>query len=285
MTTLDPTTSLPLPADAIQRILFIAPSVHIYQIPPLTSNKGYSASQWTAPSNPTARQIFTARLRIIETAIPDPDPDPDPSKNGEETVRTAAVLEDPKTGELFAAAPITDEASIQAVVDSARFFAVRVVGEGGMKAVLGLGFEDRGEAIDFGIALQEVRKVQMLEGRDGEDGKGYVRGGGGGGGMGAKGKFGVGKIPEEKKDYSLKEGETIHIDIGKGKGRRRKADIDETPADGDADGGGGGFGNMSFLPPPPSAHDVKVELQKERDKMDSRKPTSGFDDGEFGEFQ
>lgn len=272
MTSLDPSTGEPLPSDAIQRVLFIASSIHVYSIPPATSTKGYLASSWTGPtSSPTARQIFTARLRLIETAVPN-------ASNTDETVKTDVVLEDPSTGQLFAAAPYTDAGAVEQVLDSSRFFAVRVVGEGGRKAVLGIGFEERSEAIDFGIALQEVRKFQEVGKENAPLGR-----------KKPTGKSGLAEKVSEKKDFSLKEGQTIHIDLGNKPGRRRdgrdeKEDRYIAPPS-------GGFlenGAMSFLPPPPSAQDIRAE--KSKSKHDSvPEPGSiaamGFDDGEFGEFQ
>ena len=268
MTTLDPSTGEPLPSDAIQRVLFIASSVHIYSIPPASSTKGYLASSWTGPSSsPTARQIFTARLRLIETAIPN-------ASNTDETVKTDVVFEDPSTGQLFAAAPYTDAGAVEQVLDSSRFFAVTVVGDGGRKAVLGIGFEERSEAIDFGIALQEVRKFQGVGKENAPVGK-----------KKPVGKFGLVEKEHEKKDFSLKEGQTIHIDIGN-KPRRRQEHCDEKDGRYIAPPSGGLA--MSFLPPPPSAQDIRAEKSKSR--HDSvPEPGSiaamGFDDGEFGEFQ
>jgi hypothetical protein len=253
MESIDPTTGRPLPADAIQRVLFIASSVHVYNIPPLTSNKGYVAASWTADNN--QRQIFTARLRILETAIPTPTG---------ETVKTDILLEDPSNGQLFAAAPYTVPGVVEQVLDSSRFFAVRVEGEGGRKAVLGIGFEERSEAFDFSVSLQEVRKTLGIEPNTGA-------------------KKANEKMPE-KSDYSLKEGETITVNIGgRGKGRRSAGPVQETT--------GGGFslppppgGSMgAFLPPPPSAQDVRAQKQTgpQKESIESL----GFDDGEFGEFQ
>jgi hypothetical protein len=265
METLDPSTGRPLPPDAIQRILFIAPSVHIYNIPPLTSTKGYVASSWTADNN--KRQIFTARLRILETAIP--------TFNNEETVKTDILLEDPSNGQLFAAAPYTVPAVVEQVLDSSRFFALRVQGEDGRKAVLGFGFEERSEAFDFSVALQEVRKTLGIE----DDGK-------------AEGKR-VEKKEKvvEKKDFSLKEGETITVNIGGRAGRRNLAKSEEFNRDLEGfsiqpSPGGGSIG--SFLPPPPSAEEVKAQKRLSQN-MEIPQAGSiedlGFDDGEFGEFQ
>lgn len=274
MTSSSPTSDS-LPSDAIQRVLFIASSVHVYNIPPLTSTKGYLAAHWTADSN--KRQIFTARLRVLETAIPDPD--------GGESLSTEILLEDPATGQLFAGAPYTDAGAVEAVLDSGRFFAVRVVGDGGRKAVLGIGFEERAEAIDFGITLQEVRKVQGIEVEAGKKG------------MAGK-KAAEKELVKEKKDFSLKEGETIHVDIGN-KGRRKKG---EKVADRDEDNERAMFsiapppyapkagvgGTMPLLPPQPSAQDVKTQRRRSRHDVPAQAASAsdlGFDDGEFGEFQ
>ena len=261
-----------LSPEAIQRVLFISPSVHVYQIPPLTSTKGYLAASWTADNN--ARQIFTARLRILETAIPLPN-------STGESLSTDILLEDPSSGDLFAGAPYAETSVVEAALDSSRFFAIRVQGEGGRKAVLGIGFEERGEAIDFGIALQEVRKTWKIDARRNEGGKEVE-----------KAKQTV------KRDLSLKEGEMIHVDLGM-KGRNKK-DVEiqkdekteikglfsiAPPTPNVEDGGVRG---MPFLPPPPSAQGMKAERRRSRqDVLPAEKSASdlGFDDGEFGEFQ
>src|SRR5690348_17349248 len=118
MDTLDPATGHSLGPDAIQRVLFIANSVHVYNIPPIVPGKGHVAASWTADSQ---RQIFTSRLRIIETSVTLP--------SGEEKMKTDIVLEDAKTGQLFAAAPYTSQAIVESVSDSSRFFALRVQDE------------------------------------------------------------------------------------------------------------------------------------------------------------
>jgi adaptin ear-binding coat-associated protein 1/2 len=155
----DPATGEPLPADAIQRVLFITRTVHVYSIPPLTSVKGYTAADWTTPDPRTgqSRQIFTARMRIVETAISIDD-----QQEQRERVKIDILLEDQDSGSLFAAAPYTEAEAVEHVLDSSRFFALRVVGDG-RKAVLGIGFEGRSEAFDFGVALQESKKILALE--------------------------------------------------------------------------------------------------------------------------
>ncbi|KAG8527588.1 uncharacterized protein KY384_007741 [Bacidia gigantensis] len=265
------TTPNHLPADAIQRVLFVHSKVHVYNIPPLTSNKGYLAASWTENNN--ARQIFTARVRILETAIPPSATNP----HAPETISVDVLLEDPNTGDLFAGAPYADKLVVEAAVDSSRFFAVRVVGDGGRKAVLGLGFEERSEAIDFGICLQECRKTLGYEGAPQ---------------VGSKARK-TQDSESAKKDWSLKEGETIKIDIG----NRAK------PNDGQVDSLRGSSAKeeekalFSIKPPPSTSNKGIPALAPPQEaqeglsrKRRSRGPAAvgvkelGFDD-DFGEFQ
>ncbi|KAF2723800.1 adaptin ear-binding coat-associated protein 1 NECAP-1 [Polychaeton citri CBS 116435] len=263
MTSTDPATGGPLPDSAIQRILFIANDVHIYQIPPLASTKGFSASSWTSQVKPTAQQIFTARIRIIETSV-------------EGRIKADVVLEDPGSGNLFAAAPYTSVAVVQQALDSSRFFAVRVVGERGMKATLGIGFEDRSPAFDFAIALGEVRKVLGWE-----TGSGGTAGGISGlnGAMATKGQI----DGNSKQDFSLKEGEKIHIQVGN-KGRRQASESSDTQAPSSYSEQTDGAALFSIAPPPPGAGKVGEPTAPSSVEGKSAEEL-GFDDGEFGEFQ
>lgn len=88
---------------------------------------------------------------------------------------------------------------MEQVLDSSRFFAVRVA-DGSRKATLGIGFEERSEAFDFGVSLQEVRKHT-------ESATAATK-------SKSKGSALTELANVEKKDYSLKEGETISITIG-----------------------------------------------------------------------
>jgi len=297
----DPVTGASIPPEAIQRILHISPKVHIYRIPPITSTKGFAAASWT--QNP-ADLIFTARLRIIETAIPPP---PSAPPDTAEKVSVHILLEDARSGELFAAAPYTNPSAVEQANDSSRFFAIRVVGNGGkMRATLGIGFEERPDAFDFSVALQDVRRTLGLEGPASTANVGA--------GVGPqKGGREAPPVPkkkedlEVKRDFSLKEGEMITINIG-GKGRRAPAaKADEGASAGGVSSGSASLfsippppsaasmksGALPFLPPPPSAADVRAGMKGQQafaqpTVSSNAQPTAeelGFDDGEFGEFQ
>jgi hypothetical protein len=283
----DPITGRAYPPDAIQRILYVTPKVHVYRIPPLTSTKGFNAASWT--QNPKDL-FFTGRLRLIETAIPPPANAPPDTP---EKVFANILLEDPKSGELFAAAPYTSPQVVEQALDSSRFFAVIVVGQGGMKATLGIGFEERPEAFDFGVALQDVRRVLGFDGAQ-ADSAGAAAAAAGRRGPPGRPTAPKPAVPEIKRDFSLKDGETITVNIG---GKSRIAKGGES---GDTGGSSGGSlfaippppgksadssgGGIPFLPPPPSASTVKGNTSATGKKQPTAEEL-GFDDGEFGEFQ
>ncbi|AEO67099.1 uncharacterized protein THITE_2115895 [Thermothielavioides terrestris NRRL 8126] len=301
--TIDPATGQPLPPDAIVRVLHITPKVHVYTIPrgAVATAAGYAASSWTAdPRN----HIFTARLRVLETSFTTSSPSPtaspsrtttttaeeataavDTDGTGSTTLKVDILLEDPTSGALFAAAPYTAPAAVEPATDSSRFFAVRVRDPTGrQKATLGVGFEERGEAFDFGVALQEAGRVlgwggahgggKGQQGKGGGQGKGVVQQRGGG-------VRGDGEEEEEqgRRDLSLKEGETITVNLSGTRFGRRVA------AGQSSQGGGGkteeeGKSLAAFAlppPPPPSAREARAQKRLSAQQL-------GFDDGQFGEF-
>ncbi|KAI1099884.1 DUF1681-domain-containing protein [Jackrogersella minutella] len=261
MEVIDPATGRPLPSEAIQRVLFVASSVHVYNIPPMTPGKGHVAASWTADDG--KRQIFTARLRVIETAVPVPAGGGGGEE--EERVKTDVALEDATNGSLFAAAPYTSAAVVEPVADSSRFFALRVQDEAGRKATLGIGFEERSEAFDFGVSLQEAQKtLGWTNNQSGPPGQKQVLEQGAG---------------AEKRDLSLKEGETITINLPGRFGRRKP----EPPPQQSSSSPSSfslpppPYPGSGILPPPPS------NTTSIRGKRLSAQ-NLGFDDGKFGEF-
>ncbi|WVQ72282.1 hypothetical protein IAR50_001832 [Cryptococcus sp. DSM 104548] len=187
--------------DEIEAVLFVAREVMVYQIPPQTTTAGYKAADWNVELF-----LWKGRLRIIDIGS-----------------RSELRLEDSNTGELFAQVVyVSPWNQVEPVLDSSRYFVLRVEGEGGKRAYIGMGFAERGEAFDFQVALQTVVKR-------------------------TQNTISVSDDPEKPskpaappKDYSLKEGQTFTINIP---GRERKK-----PA---SSNGGGGGGGLFALPPPP----------------------------------
>lgn len=275
---IDPTSGDPLAAsaNAIQRVLFSADGVHVYDIPPLSSNKGHLAAQWTAEPK---RQIFTARLRILETATTKTttgsgaDGGSSTSVGESQQLRADVVLEDSTTGQLFAGAPYTSPRAVEATVDSSRFFAIAVVGQGPAgrtrRAMLGIGFEDRTEAIDFGIALQDAQRI--LNPRGAQATAGYA------GHALVTDRRGP---PTAAFDIKISPSKVASAERATGTEACKKVDgagaVDTLSADDRR--------ALFSIKPPSQAHVPATALSQpqaaERPAVDY-----GFDDGEFGEFQ
>ncbi|ONK70744.1 uncharacterized protein A4U43_C04F1080 [Asparagus officinalis] len=110
-------------------------------------------------------------------------------------------LEDPNSGDLFAACfvlPGQRESSVETVLDSSRYFVLKIEDGTGKHAFVGLGFGERNEAFDFNVALSDHEKHVRREG-EGEGGE--------------EGEDG-GKIDiHPAVNHRLKEGETIRINV------------------------------------------------------------------------
>lgn len=98
--------------------LFTANQCHVYRIPPRTSNAGYRASEWGDTNAP----LWSGRLRVLghvdtcEIRMDD---------------RQTGVLRVLTPGELFAACPYdVSGKSVEAVLDSSRYFVLRVETDG-----------------------------------------------------------------------------------------------------------------------------------------------------------
>ncbi|KAM9299551.1 adaptin ear-binding coat-associated protein 2 [Gastrophryne carolinensis] len=118
-----------------ESVLCVKPEVHVYRIPPRSSNRGYRAADWQLD-----QPAWSGRLRITARAN-----------------MAFIKLEDRTTGELFAQAPVEQfpGMAVETVVDSSRYFVICIEDGNGRRAFIGVGFADRGDAFDFNVALQD----------------------------------------------------------------------------------------------------------------------------------
>ncbi|XP_013778655.1 NECAP-like protein CG9132 [Limulus polyphemus] len=198
--------------DQYERVLLIKQEVFIYKIPPRTSNRGFRATDWKldAPD-------FTGRLRVVV--------------KGSECI---IKIEDKNSGELFAKCPVDKYPGIavETVLDSSRYFVLRIQDDAGHSAFVGIGFADRGDSFDLNVALQDhfksATKDEELEQEWEKDGKKHL-------------------------DLSFKEGETIKINMNIGKKSGTSRPKAKAPI---------GSGNITgLLPPPPGG--VKIPSPSE----------------------
>ncbi|KAF9792826.1 hypothetical protein BJ322DRAFT_1031572 [Thelephora terrestris] len=202
--------------EEIESILYMCREVSVFKIPPLKKNEGHRAQEWGDLGNP----LWKGRMRIIE-------------KGAGVTIK----LEDPTTG-VFANAPYDPaKPSVEGVLDSSRYFVVRVE-DGGRKAYIGMGFLERSDSFDFNVALQDYTKRWRARMNPPE----------------AEELTPSPHLPAgPKKDFSLKDGQTFTITIpGKTKSTQSNAlpDLFGSTSS-NTSGGGASGGAFPLLPPPP----------------------------------
>ncbi|CAG8472396.1 1320_t:CDS:2 [Paraglomus brasilianum] len=222
-----------------ESVLLVIRECLVYRIPPRTSSRGYRAQEW----GDAGTFLWKGRLRVF-------------AKGNKCFIR----LEDSTTGELFAEClhdPATN--SVEPVLDSSRYFVLRIEDKG-RHAFIGIGFQERSEAFDFQVALQDHVKHVKVE----NETKERVE----------KEKEGA-ALP--KMDFSLKEGETISINIG-GNPQRRSRPVAQTSSSSGPDQ------SIPFLPPPPSAASMRQKLQKGTMQLPSARRSRSPSPNEFGEF-
>lgn len=123
-----------------------------------------------------AEPTWTGRMRLVTSGV-----------------NVNLKLEDKTSGALFANCPVETYPgiAIESVSDSSRYFVIRVLGEGGRCAFLGLGFGDRSDSFDLNVALQDhfkwVKNQEQIEKDKAE--------------------------PKAELDLGFKEGETIKINM------------------------------------------------------------------------
>ncbi|KAK0211169.1 adaptin ear-binding coat-associated protein 1 [Desarmillaria ectypa] len=202
--------------DEIESILFIIREISIYKIPPLKVNAGHRAMEWGDLNNP----LWKGRLKIVEKSS-----------------GASLLFEDAQTGELFAKSVYDpDHPSVEAVLDSSRYFVVRIE-DAGKKAYIGLGFAERTDSFDFNVALQDYSKRHRAalhpSHSEAEVTSPHVPAG-------------------PKKDYSLKEGETFTIAIP-GRNKPVSSDINLLGSTAQSSSQTSAGGAVPLLPPPPSS--------------------------------
>ncbi|PVD36879.1 hypothetical protein C0Q70_03869 [Pomacea canaliculata] len=190
-------------ADVYESVLCVKNEVFVYRIPPRPSNRGYRASEWSLDT-----PDWTGRLRVVA--------------RGKDLF---IKLEDKTSGELFAQCPVEAYPSIavEPVMDSSRYFVIRIKDPSGKSAFIGIGFSDRSDSFDLNVSLQDHFKWLKQEDEASKAAEDLEKG--------------------PKLDLGFKEGQTITLNIGS-----KKGDVSK-PKPKRAVGG--------LLPPPPGPGSVR----------------------------
>ncbi|XP_062889144.1 adaptin ear-binding coat-associated protein 2-like [Mobula hypostoma] len=185
-----------------ESVLCVKPEVHVYRIPPRATNRGYRAADWKLD-----QPDWTGRLRITAKG------------------NTAYIkLEDKNSGELFAQSPVDQfpGIAVESVIDSSRYFVIRIEDGNGRRAFIGIGFVDRGDAFDFNVSLQDHFKWVKQQNELAKQAQNPDSG--------------------PKLDLGFKDGQTIKLNIGNVRKKENSSTKPRLPSSG-----------IGLLPPPPGA--------------------------------
>lgn len=108
----------------------------MYRLPPRPSASGWQCQAW-----PKDNHLFSGRVVIVATGS-----------------QCTIKLVDRDNGSLFAQCPLDNDnptLSVEPVVDSSRYFVLRVSDGSGRHAFLGMGFTERSDAFEFNVTLQD----------------------------------------------------------------------------------------------------------------------------------
>lgn len=113
----------------------LLPEVFVYKIPPKASAAGHKASEWK-------EQVWVGKLKVV-------------TRDG-----NVAVKLEGGDGKIFAVAPVRKDgpSPIEKVSDSSRYFVLRIENDKGAFAFIGVGFNNRSDAFDFNVGLQDALK-------------------------------------------------------------------------------------------------------------------------------
>ncbi|CAK9323553.1 unnamed protein product [Citrullus colocynthis] len=214
--------------ETFEHTLLVVREVSVYKIPPRTTSGGCKCGEWLQSD-----KIWSGRLRVVSCKD-----------------RCEIRLEDPNSGELFAACfvnPGQRENSVETVLDSSRYFVLKIEDGRGKHAFVGLGFAERNEAFDFNVALSDHEKYVR---RDLE--KDPSSGGSSGGD--AKEESHIDIHPAV--NHRLKEGETIRINVK----HKPSSGTGMLSAAGLSGSGTGKPKTLSLAPPPAGARKISSPL-------------------------
>ena len=128
-----------------ESVLLVKREVFVYTLPPRQSARGYRAADWSLDA-PT----WTGRLRVVSRE----------SGGGGNGATLFIKLEDASSGRLYAQCPVEafPGVAVEQVLDSSRYFVIRLVSDDGRSAFVGIGFAERSDAFDLNVTIQDYFK-------------------------------------------------------------------------------------------------------------------------------
>ena len=245
-------------ADSCESLLWTCKECYIYKIPPLRNESGHRANDWNVNE-----WLWQGALKVV-------------SKGNTLIV----ILHDPKTFEVFASCPqeAKGNGAIDKVIDSSRYYVLRLDDGKGNRAYVGLGFREREDSYDFNATMLDHWKGLARQ-KEAEE-------------MAREMEARLASQP--MKDLSLKDGEKLSIKVagvgGNGKPRAPRPKGDGTGLLPPPPAGSGLLppppkaGAPSTVPPPPPSARATTAAPPTSAASAPSAPPADDDFGDFGDF-
>jgi hypothetical protein len=219
--------------DVIERVRTSIKHSHVFKLPTRqTGSIGWRGADWK-------EKVWHGTVKVVD-------------RND----MTAVMLVDSVKGTIYAVCPIRDGVNaVERCVDSSRYFVLRIENQAGRHMFIGLAFNERNDAFDFNTALQDAQKEREFEKRGGlltatnESASFSLMGNHHG--------------SQQKKDYSLREGQKIKVNIPK-----KQSALNEMDSD-DVGGAGGTKAFANFQATGLDEDDFQNSNVSNHDKMNS----------------
>ncbi len=162
----------------IERVRCTIKHAHVFKLPPRqAASVGWRGADWK-------EKVWQGSVKVVD-------------RND----MTAVLLVERQKGEsgenkskIFAVCPIK-EGAVERCVDSSRYFVLRIENQSGRHMFIGLAFNERSDAFDFNTSLEDARREKEFEFQSQEN----------------SGEPAFNAL--QTTDYSLKEGQKIHVAI------------------------------------------------------------------------
>ncbi len=191
----------------VERVRVTIKNAHIFKLPPRTSASGWRGADWreelwVGTCKVVDRRDQTAVMLLHKTSNPT-------------TTSTNAALLPPTatTSNIFAICLALEPGAVDRCIDSSRYFVLRVESSLGDRKYIGLAFNDRNDAFDFNASLEDAKRERQLETTSLSSPTSST----------SPTATSISNI-----DYSLKEGQKIHVNISKCKLNPSAADYHDS---------------------------------------------------------
>lgn len=230
---LSSTTTTTPDDEIIERTRLKIPNAHVFKLPPKPTSGGWRGGDWHD-------KIWQGTLKVVErgenTAVLLVDANEERNIFAVCPIRhnTTTNIDDPSSTNSGGGALGNNNNGVDRCIDSSRYFVLRIQNAQGRHMYIGLAFNERNDAFDFNTALEDSRREKEVERK-----LMLARGGGGDDSM---------MMMYQKVDYTMKEGEKIHVSIPKlGIGGGGMGSEDDSPTNNEGGGGGDDGTSSSHL--------------------------------------